>query len=67
MVPAFPDVGALGRLAHRVESEAARQFLEVVKILAHGSLGPEPFRLELPDRGPEFYLYKLGSACHLSL
>src|ERR1700680_1833597 len=36
-----------------------------MEILTHGSFGPEPLRLGLPDWWPELNLDELGSTCHL--
>ena len=65
MIPALPDVGALRRFTNRVQSQPARQFLEIMKVFAYRSFGPEPFRLGLPEWWPKFNLNELGSACHL--
>ena len=45
LVPALPDVGAVGLLADRVEVQAAQQALEVVVVLAGRHPGPDPVRV----------------------
>jgi hypothetical protein len=67
MIPALPNIGTLRGLAHRVQSQSTSQFFEVVEVLAHGSLGPEPLWLGLANRRREIDLYELGSSCHLHL
>ena len=42
LVPALPDVGAVGLLADRVEAEAAHQALELVVVLAGRHPGTDP-------------------------
>src|SRR5579864_7396014 len=36
-----------------------------MEVFAHGSFGPKPLRLRLPERWSEVDLDELGSACHL--
>src|SRR5580692_4476181 len=65
MIPAFSNVGALRRFAHRVQSQAAGEFFEIMEVFAYWSLGSEPLRLGLPDWPGEVDLDELGSTCHL--
>ena len=53
VIPALPNIGTLSRLAHRVQSQAAGQLLEIVKVLACRRLRPKPLRLGLPHRRPD--------------
>ena len=64
LVPALPDVRAVGLLADRVERQAAQEALEVVVVLAGRQARPDPVgvaaqrrravgrRLRRPDRRP---------------
>src|SRR5208282_2617344 len=45
VIPALADVGALRRLADGVQTESARQLLQVVKVVAHGSFRSQPVGL----------------------
>jgi hypothetical protein len=64
VIPALADVGALSRLAHRVQSQTAGQLLKTVKIFADRGLGPEPLRLGLPEGRTQFDLYEWGTGGH---
>ena len=45
MVPALADIGAVRRLANRMQVQLARQRLQVVIVLAHGRARLQPVRL----------------------
>ena len=45
LLPALPDVGAAGFLAHRVEGQAAHQALELLVVGAAGQARPDPVRV----------------------
>jgi hypothetical protein len=64
MIPALADIRTLRRLADRVQSQTSGELLEIVEIVADGSLRPEPIRLGLPDGWSEFDLDELGRGRH---
>src|SRR3977135_436025 len=45
LIPALPDVRAMGLLADRVEVEAAQQALQIVVVVARRDPGPDPVRV----------------------
>ena len=44
MLPALADVGAMRAFAHGVQTEGAREALEVMVVFAHGRARFEPLR-----------------------
>src|SRR5208282_911264 len=64
MVPAFSNIRTLRRLAHRMQSQPARQLLQIMKVVAHRSLGLEPRRLRAVDAWAKVNLDELGRGRH---
>ena len=64
MVPAFSNVGTLRRLANGMQPQAARELLQIVKVVPSGSSGLEPRGLRAPNPGAEVDLDELGSGGH---
>jgi len=60
MVPALADIGTLGGFADGVQVETARQLLQLMVLLAHGSLGAKPGRLGSACSRNSLDLDKLG-------
>jgi hypothetical protein len=65
MVPAFADIRTLGRLAYSMEAQAAREFLQIMKVIADGSFGLKPSRLWAADDGAKVDLNQLGRGRHV--
>src|ERR1051326_1514263 len=65
VVPALTDIGALGGLANRVQTQPPSQLLQVVEIVPDRGLGAQPFRLGLADRWRQIDLYQLWRTRHL--
>ncbi len=64
MVPALADVGAVRRLAYRVQIEFPSQRLEVVIILAHRRTRLQPLRFGSSFAWANLDLYEFGCRCH---
>ena len=65
MVPAFADVGALRRLTNRMKAKPASELLQVVEVLSHRCLGPQPRGFRLFYRRTHIYLNQLLRAGHV--
>src|SRR6185369_549845 len=65
VIPAFADIGALGRLADRVQIQTPGELLEVVVVLAHGCLGAQPRRLRSADTRSDVNLNKVWGSHEL--
>jgi len=59
MVPTLADIRALRRFADSVQTEPARKFLQIVKVLADGSFRAQPRGFGPPHRRPELNLNEL--------
>ena len=59
VIPALADIGALRRLANRVQVESARELFQVVKIIADWGLGSEPLGLGQAKRWAQLDLNEL--------
>src|SRR2546423_10845238 len=64
VIPAFANIRTLRRLAYRMQSESARQLLEIVKVIADRSFSAKPLRLWLPDKRTKLDLHELRRSCH---